>query len=62
MDGTACYSIAAQLPKGGQQELWIEKSSMLLRKVIGLRETARSEEVRENIQVNEILDHRLFAA
>jgi hypothetical protein len=62
IEGIVCYSITAQLPKAGERELWIEKDTLLLRKVIGLRQTARSEEVRENIQVNETLESRLFAA
>jgi hypothetical protein len=61
-DGTVCHSISAQNPKGGAREFWIEKDALLLRKVIGLRETVRSEEVRENICVNEVLEHKLFAA
>jgi hypothetical protein len=62
VDGAICYSITAEHPKGGERELWIEKDTFLLRKIIGLRETARSEEVRENIHVNETLGGRLFAA
>lgn len=62
IDGTVCHSITAEFPQGGERELWIEKDSLLLRKVIGLRETGRSEEVRENICVNEALEGRLFAA
>ncbi len=62
MDSTVCFSITTRLPKGGEQELWIERDTLLLRKVIGLNETARSEEVRENIHVNEALEVRLFAA
>jgi hypothetical protein len=60
--GTACYSITAQLPKGGERELLIEKGALLLRKVIGLREAARSEGIRKNICVNEALETKLFAA
>ena len=62
IDGASCYSITAEHPKDAQRELWIEKNTLLLRKVIGLRKTARSEEVRQNIHVNETLDSRLFAA
>jgi len=62
MDGPVCYSVTAQLPRGGERELWIEKDTLLLRKVIGVNELARTEEVRENILVNEPLESRLFAA
>ncbi|HEY1899114.1 MAG TPA: hypothetical protein VGG49_04890 [Steroidobacteraceae bacterium] len=62
IDGAICYSITAQLPKGGERELWIEQDTFLLRKSIELRETVRSEEVRENLHVNEALEGRLFAA
>jgi hypothetical protein len=62
IDGKVCHSIVARFPKGGEQEVWIEKDSLLLRKVIVLRETVRSEEVRENIRVNEVLEGKLFAA
>jgi hypothetical protein len=62
IDGKVCHSITARFPKGGEQALWIEKDSLLLRKVIGSHETARTEEVRENICVNEVLEGRLFAA
>jgi hypothetical protein len=60
IDGALCYSITGQLPKGDGQELWIEKDTLLLRKVIGSRETARSKEVRENICVNEVIESKLF--
>jgi hypothetical protein len=62
IDGAVCHSITAEFPRGGERELWIEKHTLLLRKVISLRETARSEEVRENICVNEVLERKLFAA
>ncbi len=62
IDGTDCHSISAQFPEGGEQELWVEKGTLLLRKVIDSRASARSEEVRENICVNEVLEGKLFAA
>jgi hypothetical protein len=62
IDGTVCHSITAVSLKGGEQEFWIEKDTLLLRKVIRVSQTARSEEVRENIQVNEALEDRLFGA
>jgi hypothetical protein len=62
IDGIVCYSITAQHPKIGERELWVEKESSLLRKVIAFGETSRSEEVRENISVNNPLELSLFAA
>lgn len=62
IDGITCYSITAQHPKGGERELWIEKDTLLLRKVINLETTARTEEVRENIRINEPIESGLFAA
>ncbi len=61
IDGVVCHSITARLPKGGERELWIERDALLLRKVIHSRDTACSEEVRENIRINEALEGRLFA-
>jgi hypothetical protein len=62
IDGIVCYSITAQHPKIGERELWVEKESSLLRKVLRSGETSRSEEVRENISVNNPLELGLFAA
>lgn len=62
IDGIACYSMRAKLPRGGDREVWIEKDSLLLRKVVDVRDTARAEEIRENIRINEPLEVRLFAA
>jgi hypothetical protein len=61
-DGADCYSISTELPKGGERELWIEKDTLCLRKVVGFGESVRSEEVRENIHVNESLPNHLFVA
>jgi hypothetical protein len=62
IDGKVCYSISAQHPKSNEREVWVEKESLLLRKLIWIRETARSEEVREDISVNEPIEPQLFAA
>jgi hypothetical protein len=62
IDGITCYSISAQHPRGDGRELWIEKDTLLLRKVIGTRQTAMSEEIRENIRVNDPLEVGQFAA
>ncbi len=57
LDGVACYSVTARSARGGARELWIEKERLLLRRITG----ARSEELRENIQVDEALGENLFA-
>jgi hypothetical protein len=62
LDGLACYSIVAKLPKGGDREVWIEKDTLLLRKVVNVRDTARAEKLRENIHINEPIEVCLFAA
>lgn len=61
IDGIVCYSITAQHPKMGERELLVEKESCLLRKVIQFTEIFRSEEVRENISLNQPLALGLFA-
>jgi hypothetical protein len=63
IDGVACYSVSAQHPKsGGTTEFWIEKDSLLLRKVIRRPGRFPSEEVRERISVDEPLSDSLFDA
>ena len=63
IDGAVCHSITAEFPRGGERELWIEKTHAFAAKGdFASGETARSEEVRENICVNEVLERKLFAA
>jgi hypothetical protein len=63
VDGVECYSIAAEHPtRGGKDEIWIEKDSLLLRKLLSETETTRSVESRSNIRINEPLETALFAA
>jgi outer membrane lipoprotein-sorting protein len=63
VDGVACYSVTAQHPKiGGAREIWIEKDSLLLRKVIRAFSKTPCEEMRKQIRVDELLRDRLFEA
>lgn len=62
LGGVSCYVIAAQYPNGSNCELWVEKDTPLLRKIIQTDALARNEEVRANIRVNEPLESGLFAA
>jgi hypothetical protein len=63
IDGKSCYSVTARTPKGdGQQELWIEKDSYLLRRRITRSELSESVEVRENISSDSPQPNSLFAA
>jgi hypothetical protein len=60
IDGIACHSVTAQHPQSGAPtEFWIEKDSLLLRKVVK-HYRLPSEEVRECIHVGELLDDSLF--
>ncbi len=61
IDGVACHCITGQRPKGRAQEIWIEKETLLLRKVISWDQTSRSVQVRENIRVNEEMASTFFA-
>ncbi len=63
VDGVACYSVTARHPKNGTTtEFWVEKHSLLLRKVIRKLGKFPSEEVRELIRVDEPLGDGLFEA
>jgi hypothetical protein len=61
-DRITCYSILAKLPRGGDRGVWNEKDTLLLRKVVNPRDTARCEEIRENMRINAPVDVRLFSA
>ena len=62
IDGVACYSVTAQHPRSGRAtEFWIEKDSLLLRKLIELGELPH-EQVRDRIRVDEPLSDSLFEA
>jgi hypothetical protein len=61
LDGVECFSITAEHPRGGIRVLTIEKDRLLLRKLTDSKENRRSEEVRENISVNEPIEEQMFA-
>jgi hypothetical protein len=61
IDGIPCWSITAELPTGGKRTVWIEKNTLLLRKIVDLRETFRAEEMRQNICVNGPVEINRFA-
>ncbi len=61
INGIVCHSISAHHPKGGEREYWVEKDTLLIRKNVR-HGNVPSEEVRENIRVNQALDDGLFAA
>jgi hypothetical protein len=60
-----CLSVTAQHPRGGEWKLWIERDTLLLRKMT-VRHNPDSEsfsdEVHENIRVNGPIDDRQFSA
>jgi len=62
IDGIVCYAIAARHPKGADYELWVERDSLYLRKVIQTSGQDRREEVRASIRVDEPVNSELFAA
>ena len=61
IEGIPCWSIAAELPNGGKRTVWIEKNTLLLRKIVDLRETFSAEEIRQNICINGPVDINRFA-
>lgn len=61
VDDTPFYIIKTRGARGDlEEELWIEKSSFLLRKLISRREDRESTEMRENIIVDGPLENSLF--
>ena len=59
-EGTRCHVVSAQNPRGYVQSLWIDHTTLTIRK------TARggqypSEEIRRNIRLNEPIDAQIFA-
>jgi hypothetical protein len=61
VDGTLCYSISARNPRSETaDEIWIEKESFLLRKIIRRRADGQSEEWRDSIELNAPLESHLF--
>ena len=62
IDGVSCNVISAQYPSGENCELWVEKDTLILRKLVQSNGRTCSEEVRENIRVNDAIDVGVFAA
>jgi hypothetical protein len=61
VDGTPCYVIKTRGPRGDfEEELWIERDSFLLRKLISRRDDRESVESRQNIEVDLPLEESLF--
>jgi len=58
----ACHAIAARYPGGGALELWIEKHTRLVRRVLEVGPELDSSEMREDIRVDEPLSDEAFAA
>jgi hypothetical protein len=61
--GHQCYAISAQHPRGGEWQLWIEKDTLLLRKLrmsLGTQTGLDSEEIHDNIRVNQPIDASVF--
>jgi hypothetical protein len=58
--GAACHFVRAQLPKGGERELFFERDSLLLRRVRTIRGNIPTDELRRDIRVNQPLDDALF--
>ncbi len=62
-NGIECHLISAQHPKGGEWRFWIEKDTLLIRKLRtypGAQDESFSEEVHENIRVNQPLEASRF--
>jgi hypothetical protein len=61
LDGIRCFVVAALIRTTGERELWIESDSLRLRKVVIWRDKKLvSEELRENIRVNEPVETHFF--
>ena len=63
LDGTACYSLSAQHPRGGEWGLWIAMDTLLVRKLrvySAGQNSAYSEEVHEHVRVNQPIDDGQF--
>jgi hypothetical protein len=62
LNGVVCYSVAARHPKGGMRELWIEKPTLLIRRVWTKHTEGSSEEARDSVRVNQSIDDASFAS
>jgi len=59
--GAVCYCIDAKHPRGPTLELWIEKNTLLLRKLVQSARKNPSEELRQGIRVDQLVKKSIFA-
>ena len=59
-EGTRCHVVRAQNPRGYAQTLWIDHTTLTIRKISRGGEYP-SEEIRRNIRLNEPIDAQIFA-
>lgn len=59
--GVTCYCIGAKHPRGPTLELWIEKKTLLLRKLVHNAGKVPSEELRQGIRVDQPVKNSIFA-
>jgi len=60
LNGVTCYWISAKHPRGPRLEIWIEKKTLLLRKLRHNAGDVPGEELRQNIRVNRPLKKSIF--
>ena len=63
INGVECHAISTQHPRGGEWTLWIEKDTLLIRKLrtpLGAQDGMFSEEVHDNIRINQAIDDSRF--
>ena len=60
VDGAVCHRVRAHLPKGGVRELFFERDSLLLRRILTIGEKMTTDEIRRDIRVNQPIDDALF--
>ena len=60
VDGAACHRVRAHLPRGGERELFFERDSLLLRRMLTIQEKITTDELRRDIRVNQPIDDALF--
>jgi len=64
-NGVDCHVISAQPPRGGEWRFWIEKDTLLIRKLrtyLGAQDESFAEEVHQNIRINQPIDDGQFKA
>jgi hypothetical protein len=62
VDSVPCYAVAATHPKGGDQQLLIEKDTLLIRRITTMMEISKypSTELRDQIRIDESIDDAVF--